>query len=119
MYLSLIFILLVLLLDLSLKDLEELRFQQHLLNGDEDLQNHLKDLTLCKLIPDSIGDEDLIVDEFVPVQIDQVIELIINDFELLSDEFFKEEDVSILVHVVETVDVSTQGATDLPPVRVF
>lgn len=100
MYLSLILILLVLLLDLSLEDLEEFRFQQHLLNGDEDLQNHLKDLTLCKLIPDSIRNDNLVVDQFVSVQVYQVIELVIDDFKLLSDELFEEEDVSILVHIV-------------------
>ena len=61
-YLSLILILLVLLLDLSLEDLEELRFQQHLLNRNEDLQDHRKDLTLRKLISDPIGDDDLVVD---------------------------------------------------------
>lgn len=73
MYLPLILILLVLLLDLPLEDLEKLRLQQHLLNGDKDLQNHLKHFTLSELVSNSIGDNNLIIDKLVPVQIDQII----------------------------------------------
>ena len=65
--LPLILVLLVLLLDLPLEDLEEFRLEQHLLDGYENLQNHLKHLALGKLIPDSVGDDDLIVDELISV----------------------------------------------------
>ena len=119
MYLSLVLVLLILLLDLSLEDLEELRLQQHLLDSDEDLQDHLKHLTLRELVPDAVGDDDLIVDQLVPVQVDKVIELIVDDLELFPDELLKEEDVSVLVDVVEAVDVGAEGAADLPTVRVL
>lgn len=119
MDLSLVLVLLVLLLDLSLEDLEELRLQQHLLDSDEDLQDHLKHLTLRELVTDAVGDDDLIVDQLVPVQVDKVIELVVDDLELLPDELLKEEDVSVLVDVVEAVDVGAEGAADLPTVRVL
>lgn len=117
--LPLIFVLLVLLLDLALEDLEELRLEQHLLDGYEDLQDHLKHLALGKLITYAVGDDDLVVDQLVPVEVDQVVELVVDDLELLPDELLEEEDVPVLVDVVEPVQVGPQGAPDLPPVGVL
>lgn len=50
------------------------------------------------------------------MQLDEVQQLSVDDGELLADELFEEEDVSILVDVVEPVDIGTQGSADLPAV---
>jgi hypothetical protein len=50
------------------------------------------------------------------VKSNQIFELIIDDLEFLTDEFFEEEDVSVFVDIVEAIDVSTQRAANLPPV---
>ena len=49
----------------------------------------------------------------------QIFELIVNDLKLFTNEFFKEENVSILVDVIETVDIGTQRATNLPAISAF
>lgn len=67
MYFSLVLVLPELLLNFSLKHLEELGLEQHLLNCDEDLNDHLKDLALCELEADAVRDNYFIVDEFVAV----------------------------------------------------
>ncbi len=70
MYLSLILVLFELFFNLSLEDLVELRLEQHLVNGDEYLKNHLEYLTLCKLEPNSIRDHYLVVNQLVSMKVD-------------------------------------------------
>ena len=117
--LSLVLVLLVLLLDLPLQHLEEFRLQQHFFDGDEDLQDHLKDLTLCVFEPDAVRDNYFVVDQLVSMQRDQVFQLVIDDLELFADELFKQKDISILIDVVESVDVGTQCTPYLPTIRVL
>lgn len=58
----------LLLLDLPLQDLQELRFQQHLLNRYEYLNNHLDDLADGKFETNAVRNRNLVIDAFVSVQ---------------------------------------------------
>lgn len=117
MDLTLVLVLLVFFLDFPLQDLEEFGFEEDLFDGDEDFEDHLKDLALCEFEPVTIGNDDFVVDQLVPVQVDQIFQLIVDDLELLPDELLKQEDISILVDVVKPVDVGTQCTPDLPTIR--
>lgn len=64
---SLVLVLLVLFFDLPLEHFEELGFEQHFLNGDENFQDHLKDLALCKFEANAVGNDDFVVDQLVSV----------------------------------------------------
>lgn len=44
----------------------------------------------------------------------QVSQLLVDDRELFSDEFFEHEDVLVFVDVVKAVDVWTEGPAELP-----
>jgi hypothetical protein len=117
--LALVLRLLLLFLNLPPQDLQELGLEQHLLNSDEDLQDHLDDFTHSELEPNAVGDGNIIVDILVAVEQDQILQLVVYDLELLADELFEEEDVSVLVDVEEPVDVGSEGSSDLPTVGVL
>ncbi len=117
--LALVLRLLLLFLNLPPQDLQELGLEQHLLNSDEDLQDHLDDFTHSELEPNAVGDGNIIVDILVAVEQDQILQLVVYDLELLADELFEEEDVSVFVDVEETVDVGSEGSSDLPTVGVL
>jgi hypothetical protein len=97
---SLIFILLVFFFDFSLEDFEELWLQKHFLDGNKDLENHLKDFALGKFVSNSIRNHNLIVDKLISMKIDKIIKFIIDNFKFLSDKFFKQEDVSIFIDII-------------------
>lgn len=50
------------------------------------------------------------------VELNKVQQFSVDYGEFFADELFEEEDVSVLVDVVETVDVGTQCASDLPSI---
>ena len=58
----------LLLLNLSLQDLQELRFQQHLLDGYKYLNYHLDDLADGKFEANSVRNRNLIIDTLISVQ---------------------------------------------------
>ena len=117
--LALVLHLVLLLLHLALQDLQKLSLQQHLLHGDEDLEDHLHDLADGKLEADAVGNHHLVVDALVPVQGDQVLQLVVYDLELFPDELLEQEDIAVFVHVVQPVYVRADGPPQLPPVRVL
>ena len=119
MNLPLVFVLFVFFFDFALEHLEEFGFEQHFLYGDENFQDHLKDLTLCEFEANAVGNDHLVVDQLVSVQIDEVVQLVVDYLELLPDELFEQEDISVLVHVVKSVDVCSQCSPDLPSVCAF
>lgn len=86
------------------------------MQGDEDLDDQQDDLGLGEDKPNAVFDLQVLGQHLAPVQLDEVQQLSVDDGELLSDELFEEEDVSVLVDVVEPVDVGTQSAADLPAV---
>ena len=47
----------------------------------------------------------LISNEFVPVKFNKVTKLFVDNFEFFSDELLKEENVSVFVDVIKSVDV--------------
>jgi len=67
MNLPLVFVLFVFLFDFALEHLEEFGFEQHFLYGDENFQDHLKDLTLCEFEANAVGNDHLVVDQLVSV----------------------------------------------------
>lgn len=46
----------------------------------------------------------------------QIAEFLVDDFELLPDELLKQEDVPIFVDVIQSVDVRPDSSSELPPV---
>ena len=58
----------LLLLNLSLQDLQELRFQQHLLDGYKYLNYHLDDLADGKFEANAIRNGNLVIDTLISVQ---------------------------------------------------
>lgn len=87
--LSLIFWFSLFFCNLSVKHSEELRFEKHLMKCDEDFKDEFENLGERIFEPDSIGYGSLICDEFISMQFDQITELLIDDFELFSDELLK------------------------------
>lgn len=65
MYFSLILILLEFFLNFTLKHLEKLWLEQHLFNRNEYLNDHLEDFALRKLKPDTIWDDNFVIDKFI------------------------------------------------------
>jgi hypothetical protein len=118
-YFSLIFWFAFLLGDFLPEYFDEFRFEEHFLDGDEDFEYHFEDFALGVLEADAVGDGEFVVDEFVPVEGDQVVQLVVDDLELFPDELFEQEDVPVLVYVVESVQVGADGAADLPAVAVL
>jgi hypothetical protein len=79
--------------------LQEFRLQEHFFDCYKNFKDHLNDFTHSVLEAYSIRDNYVIVDAFVAIELDKVIQLIIYNFELFADEFFKEENVSIFIHI--------------------
>lgn len=77
------------------------------MDGDEDFKDHLEDLTLGKFEPSSIGNDDLVINKFIPMKVDQIFELIVDDFELFSNKLFKQKDISIFIDIIKPVNVCT------------
>ena len=53
------------------------------------------------------------------MEFNQVTKFGVDDIELLPDEFLKQEQIFLLVHIVETVHVGSESTTDLPSVGVL
>ena len=119
MNLPLVFRFSLLLLDLPLQDLQELRFQQHLLNRYEYLNNHLDDLADGKFETNAVRNRNLVIDAFVSVQRQQIFKFSVYLFELLADEFLEKEDIPVEINVEESVEVGSDGPSYLPPVGVL
>lgn len=61
----------------------------------------------------------LISDEFVSMEFNKITEFFVDDFELFSDEFLKEENVSVFIDVIKSVNVGSDGSSELPSVGRF
>lgn len=53
------------------------------------------------------------------MQLNEITEFLVNNFELFSDKFLKKENVSVFVHIIKSVDVSSDGSSKLPSVGWF
>ena len=53
------------------------------------------------------------------MEFDQIVELAVDDRELVGDELLKHEGIFVLVDVVQSVHVGTQGSPQLPAVCLF
>lgn len=119
MDLSLVLRLSFFLLDLPPQHLQEFRFQEHFFDGDKDLKDHLNNFTHSIFETYSIRDNYVIVDAFVAIKLDKIIELVVYDFELFADKLFKEEYVPVFIHIEEPVNIGPNGSAYLPPVSIF
>jgi hypothetical protein len=119
MNLSLILWLFLFLFDFSSQNFQELWLQEHFFDGDENFQNQLKDLTNGEFETDSIRNDDLVVNAFVAIERNDVVEFSIDFFELLSNELFEEEDLSVFVDVEKSIDIGSHRSPDLPSVGVL
>ncbi len=86
------------------------------MKSDQYLKDKFQYFWQCILEPDTIGDGCFISDEFIPVQLDKIIEFLIDDLELLSDKLFEQEDIPVLIDVIQSVDVGSDGSSQLPSV---
>ena len=105
MNLPLIFRFFFFLLNLSSQDLQELWFQQHLFNSNEYFQYKFDDLTDGKLETDTIGDDDLIIDNLISIDRYDILELSIDFFELFANELFKQKNLSVFIDVKKSIYV--------------
>ena len=119
MDLPLVLSLVLLLLNLPLQNLLELRLQQHLFNRYENLQDHLNHLAHRKLKTNTVRNQHLVTDTLVTVQNYQIVQLVVNYLEFLANKLLKQENVTVLVHVIQTVYVSTHRPPDLPTVGIL
>lgn len=117
--LSLVFGFLFFLRYLSLEYFDELGLQKHFLQGDKNLKDHLYDFGLCELEPDAVLNDHLIAYQLVPVQNYQVVQLVVDYFELLPDELLKQKYVPILVNIIQPVYVGPNSPPDLPSICVL
>lgn len=62
---------------------------------------------------------NFIIDAFVSVKENQVLELVVYYFKLFPNEFFEKENVSVFVDVEQSVDVGPDGSSDLPTIGVL
>ncbi len=97
----------VFLCQLPFEELNKLRFQEDLMQSDQDLNDHQEDLTQGIDKPDSIFDFEILSDFLLPMQFNQVLQFIVDNVELISDELLEHENVLILVYVVQTVHIWT------------
>lgn len=95
----------VLLGELSFEELDEFGFEEHFVERDEDLDYHEHDLAESISEPDTVFYFELFSEHFRSVKSSQVTEFLVDDIELFSDEFFKHEDVLILINVVESIHI--------------
>lgn len=49
----------------------------------------------------------------------QIFKFLIDNFKFFSDEFLKQKNVSILINIVKSVDISSDRSANLPSVRIF
>jgi hypothetical protein len=53
------------------------------------------------------------------MEFNKITEFFVDDFELFSDEFLKEENVSVFIDVIKSVNVGSDGSSELPSVGRF
>jgi len=53
------------------------------------------------------------------MEFNKITEFFVDDFELFSDEFLKEENVSVFIDVIKSVNVGSDGSSELPSVSRF
>jgi hypothetical protein len=95
--------------DLPVEDFQELGFEEHLMESDEDLNDKFDDFRECILEPNSIRNGSLISNEFLLMKVDKVSEFLIQDFELLANKLFKQKNIPILVYIIKPVNVRANG----------
>lgn len=105
MDLSLILRLFLFLSDFPVKNLDKLGLQEHFMQGDQYFQNEFKDFRQSILEPDTIGNRSLISNQLTPMKLYQITQLLIDDLELLPNKFLKQENISILIDIIQSVDV--------------
>lgn len=86
------------------------------MKGNQYFKDKLKDFRQGILKSDPVGNGSVISDKLVSVEIDQILQFFIEDLELFSDELFEEENVSVFVDVVKSVDIWSDGSSELPSV---
>ena len=89
------------------------------MESNQDFQNKFKNFWQCILKPNTIWNGRLISNELIPVQLNQITELLIDDLELLANELFKQENIPVLIDVIQSVNVRTNGSSELPSVCGF
>lgn len=95
----------VFLAKLSFEELDEFGFEEHLMQGDENFDDHEHDLAQCVDEPDAIFDFEFFSEHFGAMESDKIGELFVDDLELVSDKLFKHEDIFVFVDVVKSVDI--------------
>ena len=104
---------------LSVENSEKLWFKKHLMEGNEYFENEFENLWECVLKSNSIGNGRLISNEFIPVKFYKITELFVDYFEFLSDKLLKEENISVLVYIIKSINIWSDGSSELPSVRWF
>jgi hypothetical protein len=51
------------------------------------------------------------------MQLDQITQLLIQDFKLLANKLLKQENIAILIDIIQPVNIRANGPPQLPPVR--
>lgn len=119
MNLSLVFRFLFFFLNLSPEHFQKLRLQKHLFYRDKNLKYHLDYFTHGKFKAYTVRDYDFIINTFVAVEFNKIIEFIVDDFEFFTNEFFKEKYVSVFIDIEKSIDVGPDGSAYLPSVSAF
>ncbi len=107
MYFSLIFWFFLFFFNLSLQNFQKFRFKKHFLDSDEDLKNGLNDLTHSVFKSNTVGNCDFIVNVFVAIEQNQILQLVVYDLELFAYELLEQEDISVFVNVEQSVYVGS------------
>lgn len=106
-YFSLIFWFFLFFFNLSLQNFQKFRFKKHFLDSDEDLKNGLNDLTHSVFKSNTVGNCDFIVNVFVAIEQNQILQLVVYDLELFAYELLEQEDISVFVNVEQSVYVGS------------
>ena len=89
------------------------------MKSNQNLKYKLKNFRQRILKPDTIGNWGLISNKFLPMKLNQISQLFIENLELFANELLKQEDIPVLVNIVEPVNVGSDGSTQLPSVSSF
>lgn len=100
----------------SRENLFELRFEEDFVEGDQNFNDKHHYLRNRIFESNAILNLQIYFDGFVLVQADKIIQLCVYDIELFSNEFFEKENIFLFIYIVQTIDVRTQGSTNLPSV---
>lgn len=86
------------------------------MKSDKDFDDKQNDFWLSEHETNTILHLQVFSQHLASMQLDQVGQFSVYDSELISDEFFKEEDITVLVNIIEAVNIWTESSTQLPSV---